>query len=87
MAVDSGQPTLSSKATVHIEIADVNDHRPEWQEFSGVIEVWENATLGEWQGNLTRPLFEIILELFWNFPELFEIVFVLVRHKVPKNLN
>lgn len=45
---------------------------PEWQEFSGQIEVLENATLGERRRNLT---------------ELFEIIFVFVRHRVQQNVN
>ena len=38
-AVDGGHPPLSSEATIHVEVEDVNDNSPEWQVFPEVVEV------------------------------------------------
>lgn len=44
-ATDQGVPSLSSTATVHVELVDVNDNPPLCNNSSYVIEVAENFTV------------------------------------------
>ncbi|XP_061106356.1 protocadherin alpha-C2-like isoform X1 [Conger conger] len=47
-ATDSGRPPLSSQKTIRVEVADVNDNPPRFQQTSYTVYVPENNAPGAW---------------------------------------
>ncbi|VDI57891.1 Hypothetical predicted protein, partial [Mytilus galloprovincialis] len=53
LAKDLGSPSLGSTCTVTINVQDLNDNTPEFDSTEYKIRIFENATLGDYVGNVT----------------------------------